>query len=63
MKMYDYTQEKRDSLGKASREHVLKNYGFERFAKQWADVMLDVHKKYGSWENRKNYNRWELKAV
>ena len=63
MKMYEYGPEKRKALGKAGREYVLKNYGYREFTKQWTDLMLEVHEEYGSWENRKNYNRWELKAV
>ena len=38
------------------REHVLKNYNFETFNKQWVELMDSVVEKYGSWENRKEYN-------
>tara|TARA_R110000824_G_scaffold43928_7_gene128229 strand:- start:2832 stop:4184 length:1353 start_codon:yes stop_codon:yes gene_type:complete len=62
-KMYEYGYEKRSELGEAGRQHVLKNYNFENFAKQWEELMLNTHEKYGSWETRKNYKRWELKAV
>ena len=63
MKMYEYGPEKRNALGKAGRQYILENYGYEKFTKEWTDIMLEVHNKYGSWENRKNYDRWELKAV
>ena len=39
---------------------IIKNYNFEKFNKQWVDLMTETHEKYGSWENRKMYNRWEL---
>jgi len=61
--MYDYGSEKRKELGQAGRQHVLENYGFENFTKKWTEIMMKVHKKHGSWDTRKNYNRWELKAV
>ena len=59
-KMYDLTQEERDELGSLGADHVRKNYSFEKFNKQWIDLMLDVHKTCGSWETRKNYNAWEF---
>jgi len=63
MKMYEHGSEKRAELGKAGREHVLKNYNFENFAKQWEKIMLDTYEKHGSWDTRKNYKSWELRAV
>ena len=63
MKMYEYGSEKRKELGKTGREHVLKNYNFERFGRRWEKMILDAHKKYGSWDTRKNYKSWELRAV
>ena len=63
MKMYEYGSEKRAELGKAGRQHVLDNYNFEDFAKKWEEAMVNVHEKYGSWENRKGYKSWEMKAV
>lgn len=52
--------EKRRALGLAGREHTLKNYNFDNFNKKWIDLMTTTHEKYGSWENRKLYKRWEL---
>jgi len=63
MKMYEYGVEKRNELGRAGREHVLQNYSFENFAKQWEKIMIDTYNKHGSWENRKNYKSWELLAA
>jgi glycosyltransferase involved in cell wall biosynthesis len=63
MTMYDYGAEKRAELGSKGRQHVLDNYSFAQFQKQWVDLMLDTHEKYGSWSERKNYKRWELIAI
>jgi len=63
MKMYEYGKEKRDSMGKAGREHVLKNYNFENFAKSWEKILTELYDKKGSWETRKDYKKWELIAV
>ena len=63
MKMYEYGLENRVELGKAGREHVLQNYNFENFAKQWEKIMLNTYEKHGSWDTRKNYKSWELRAV
>jgi glycosyltransferase involved in cell wall biosynthesis len=55
-KMLVMTKEERRDLGLKGREHVLKNYNFENFEQQWVDLILDIHERYGSWENRKGYN-------
>jgi glycosyltransferase involved in cell wall biosynthesis len=63
VKMYEYGPEKRVELGKAAREHVLKNYNFENFTQQWEKIITDTHEKHGSWDTRKNYKSWELRTV
>ena len=55
-KIYFMTPEARTEMGMKGREHVLKNYNFETFNKQWVELMDSVVEKYGSWENRKEYN-------
>ncbi|MCS5550312.1 MAG: glycosyltransferase [Gammaproteobacteria bacterium] len=59
-KIYHMTEDERNELGKAGREHVLKNYNFEDYGKRWIKVMEDLHEKYGSWENRKEYKSWRV---
>ena len=63
MTMYEYGDEKRKQLGKNGREHVLKNYNFEKISSKWEKVLLDVYNNKGSWDNRKGYTKWELIAV
>lgn len=63
LKMYNMSSEERNKLGTAGRAHVTKNYNFQDYKKKWADLMLNIHEQYGSWENRKNYKSWELSEV
>ena len=62
-KIYFMPKEELKELGKKGREHVLKNYNFSSFNDRWVEVMLSIHEKYGSWENRKNYQSWEFKEI
>ena len=55
-KMFVMTSEERQQLGMNGREHVMKNYNFETFNKQWVDIMTEIHEEEGSWETRTNYN-------
>ena len=59
-KMYNMSKEDREELGNAGARHVQKNYNFKDFEKSWVDLMDNIHNKHGSYENRKNYNRWEF---
>jgi len=62
-KMHNMSKEERESLGKAGREHVLKNYSPEKYAKEWEEVFDKVIENHGSWETRKGYKSWELIEV
>jgi len=57
--IYEMGPEQRAQMGKAGREHVMKNYNFEELLNRWDELLTDIHERYGSWENRKNYKRWE----
>tara|TARA_R110000824_G_scaffold91669_4_gene222900 strand:+ start:341 stop:1612 length:1272 start_codon:yes stop_codon:yes gene_type:complete len=59
-KIHNMTIEERAAIGKLGREHVDNNYSYDQYRRRWVKIMLGVHEKFGSWENRKNYNRWEL---
>ena len=45
---------------RAALKNVKKNFNFDELKEKWAEIMLDVHEKYGSWENRKNYKHYKL---
>ena len=61
--MYNKTREDRAALGKAGRGHVLKNYNFEDFCKNWDTLFTEIYEKFGSWETRKAPQRWSLEEV
>jgi len=60
---YNFSEEERRKLGQAGRKHVLKNYNFENFGKQWDDIMTRVHETFGSWDTRKNYSSYRFKEI
>ena len=62
-KVYNMTPKERQELGKKGREHVKKNYGFEKYCDKWVEIMTEVYEKHGSWDERKGYNAWELKEL
>ena len=43
--------------------HVVENYNFEKFERQWVTLMDDIVTRHGSWETRKGYKRWHLMEV
>ena len=55
-KMFYCSAEQRKEMGENGRKHVMKNYNFDTFNKQWVDIMTEIHENHGSWETRKNYN-------
>tara|TARA_R110001592_G_scaffold78313_2_gene235023 strand:- start:17581 stop:18852 length:1272 start_codon:yes stop_codon:yes gene_type:complete len=62
-KIYNATKEERAELGNAGREHVLKNYSPEKYAKGWEELFDRVVEQHGSWDTRKGYKAWELIEV
>ena len=63
MKLYNMSKEERESLGKAGREHVLKNYNFDDYGKRWINLLDKIHEEHGSWGDRKKYVPWTLKEI
>ena len=59
-KMYNASPEERAEMGRKGRAHLQKNYNFEGTLKKWDTLLTDIHERYGSWENRKGYDRWEM---
>ena len=54
-KMLALGKEGRKEMGLKGRQHVLDNYNFETFNKQWVDIMTEIHEENGSWDTRTNY--------
>ena len=44
-------------------QHVKSNYNFEDYEKNWTSLIDEVIEENGSWETRKNYERWNLMEV
>lgn len=63
LKMYNMSQEERATLGSRGQKHVEKNYSFEKFNSTWPSLLENIHKKFGSWESRKNYKAWHLMEI
>ena len=55
-KIYFMSAEERRKLGLKGRDHVLTNYNFENFNKQWIELVDSVIENHSSWDNRKQYN-------
>ena len=63
LKLYEMSPEQREELGAKGRQHVLDNFGFSNYGKQWNDLIEDICERHGSWDTRKGYNRWELEEI
>lgn len=62
-KMFNMSKEERQAMGKAGRQHMLDHYNHSRTMQRWVDLMLDVHARHGSWENRKLYKNFKAVEV
>ena len=62
-KLYNMSKEERDDLGLKGQEYVNKNYNFQKYVAKWRHVLKETCEKHGSWDNRKNYKRWETIEV
>lgn len=57
---YNMPKDERIEMGKKGREYVIANYGIETYVDNWYKVFQKVFDTYGSWDTRKNYNKWEM---
>ncbi len=62
-KIYNMSKEERGELGAKGRNHVLQNYNFDQYGKQWVDLMTKIHEEHGSWDTRKKYKAWTGQEV
>jgi glycosyltransferase involved in cell wall biosynthesis len=62
-KIHSMSKEERKKLGAMGREHVLSNYNYDQYCNKWVEIIDTVCEKYGSWENRKNYQAWSFSKV
>ena len=62
-KIFSMTPEERKEMGAKGREHVLSNYGFEKYTQTWVEYLEKIHEEEGSWDTRKYDNRWVVKEL
>lgn len=62
VKLYEMSPTDRAQLGADGCAWVQERFGFSDYAKKWDDLMTEVHEKFGSWDTRKGYNRFEMRA-
>jgi glycosyltransferase involved in cell wall biosynthesis len=62
-KFYKMTPGERKFLGLQGRQHVIENYNFENFQKQWVNLMDSITESHGSWETRKGYKSWGFMEI
>lgn len=58
-KIYNMSKEEREEMGRAGRQHVLDNYGFEDYVNMWDETLTKLHEEHGSWSTR-NHKSWEF---
>ena len=61
--IFNMTHGERKLLGMKGRNHVVKNYNFKNFQKQWVELIDSVIENHGSWEARKGYKPWSIKEI
>ena len=61
--IFNMTPAERKLLGMKGRNHVIKNYNFKNFQKQWVELIDSVIENHGSWETRKGYKPWSIKEI
>jgi len=57
------SKKKYSELSDKCVQHVKDNFNFETFEKAWIEFFDRVIEESGSWETRKNYDRWHLMEV
>lgn len=63
IKMCELSNEERAEMGQKGREHILKNYSYERYQTRWVEIMDETHEKFSSWTNKKLNPTWVMESV
>ena len=58
--MYEKSPEQRAQMGYEGKEHIEKNYNFQRTLEKWDNLLSSIYEDHGSWESRKKYKKWEI---
>ena len=57
------SKDERSKMGKAGRQHVLDNYGFDQYSELWKKTLDEIIEKNGSWNQRRNYKNWSFEEI
>ena len=57
---YNMSKDERDEMGRKGREYVIQNYGIDTYVENWRKAFEKVFDTCGSWDTRKNYDKWEM---
>jgi glycosyltransferase involved in cell wall biosynthesis len=57
------TGPKYKKMSEAGLKHVKDNYSFDKYETSWVKLMDEIVEKNGSWDERKNHNRWYVMEV
>jgi len=63
LKIYNMTPAQRQELGANGRNHIMTNYSFDQYSKNWDELFMSIHEECGSWSTRKNYESWTFKEI
>ena len=61
--MINMSDKEREQLGEMGRQHVQKNYSFEKFCDDWIEVIDETIENHGSWDTRKNYKPYTFTEI
>jgi len=60
---FNMTKEQREEMGEKGRQHVLREYGYDKYAKSWENLLIRVHETHGSWDSRENYKSYRYTTL
>tara|TARA_R100001198_G_C5233989_1_gene212449 strand:+ start:1095 stop:2363 length:1269 start_codon:yes stop_codon:yes gene_type:complete len=62
-KIFNMSKGERKLLGMKGRNHVIRNYNFNKFQNQWVNLIDSIIENHGSWDTRKGYTPWAIKEI
>tara|TARA_B100000131_G_scaffold314985_1_gene352676 strand:- start:3601 stop:4884 length:1284 start_codon:yes stop_codon:yes gene_type:complete len=62
-RIVEMSPEERAEMGALGKNHLLKNYNFTNYVKNWDKILTETHQSMGSWQTRKGYTPWKLEEI
>jgi len=63
LEMYNMSPEEREELGKKALQNVNDRFSFKLYEERWVKLINEVIEEGGSWDKRRNYDRWSLEEI